>query len=162
MGLSSHSALGLEIEVSPLVLLWWDPQSSCRGLLLFGHHTLVTSWLPSGPGQTAMETAHEKITVFSEFISTKLLPGYHLFCCVLWLEGKPKTLGQAQHQWGVQVRVCSLLGEAAGFVLMRFCFCWQNTFLSFREELLIITTKRIIRLKIRKDQERENSDVPSS
>lgn len=109
-----------------------------------------------------METAHEKITVFSEFISTKLLPGYHLFCCVLWLEGKPKTLGQAQHQWGVQVRVCSLLGEAAGFVLMRFCFCWQNTFLSFREELLIITTKRIIRLKIRKDQERKTRTFPQA
>lgn len=90
-----------------------------------------------------METTHEKITVFSEFISTKLLPGYHLFCCVLWLEAKPKTLGHAQHQWGVQVRFCPLLlGRRPGLVLMCFCFCWQNTFLSFREELSIITTKR--------------------
>lgn len=119
-----------------------DSQSSCRGLLLFWASHSITSWLPSGPGQTYMETAHEKITVFSEFISTKLLPGYHLFCCVLWLEAKPKILSQAQHQWGVQVGFCPLLGEAAGFVLMCFCFCWQNTFLSFREELLIITTKR--------------------
>lgn len=98
--------------------IYYNGIHSClpvRAYFFFGHHTLVPSWLPSGPGQTYMETTHEKITAFSEFISTKLLPGYHLFCCVLWLEAKPKTLGHAQLQWGVQVRFCPLLGEAAGF-----------------------------------------------